>query len=173
MLARLEAELRAKAIPFIETMAPGLTDAEIDEIIEPAHLIMPEEVRAWWRWHNGPGPDAPRDAGWLLPYRDARSLKACVDLYLYVGRDDRLIEPLGELPVIYVECRGSGDVPAPIYSQNDYAGDDPRQVLPSYGELVLTWIDYLERGVYATKPEGGGWHDIQDYPPEVLRLGVR
>jgi len=71
-----------------------------------------------------------------------------------------------------VECRDSGDGPAPVYSQNDPAGDDPRLVLPSFGELVLTWIDYIERGIYATKP-GGGWHDFQNYPSDVLQLGVR
>jgi len=95
ILARLEVDLRAKSIPLIETMAPGLTDAQIDEIIGPADLRLPDEARAWWRWHDGPGPSTPVDASWLLPYRDARSLRGCVDHYLYVGREDGRIRAVG------------------------------------------------------------------------------
>jgi hypothetical protein len=48
-----------------------------------------------------------------------------------------------------------------------------RAGLPSFGELVLTWIDYVEQGVYAIEPEdlGAGMRS-RTIRPDLLALGV-
>jgi hypothetical protein len=41
----------------------------------------------------------------------------------------------------------------------------------AFGELVHTWLGFPDRGVYLSRPEGG-WSDAQEYPPDVVSLGV-
>lgn len=52
LLERFASALRARGIP-VDDLMPGLGDDEIDEITGPVGLELPEEVRAWWRWHDG------------------------------------------------------------------------------------------------------------------------
>lgn len=175
LLAQFESAVRAKGIN-LDTLTPGLTDIEIDRIVEPWGLQLPEEVRTWWRWHNG-GPVGT--SVYLLPHRAMLNLKEAIGSHVHhveLGRAEYAdpkggIQPVDWTPEIFVQCVTSGDVPAPVYVVHEPAAPS-RLALASLGELVLTWIDYIERGVYASNPEGG-WHDIQDYPADVLALGVR
>ena len=66
--------------------------------------------------------------------------------------------------------RGQRQHAGPVYVKHDPAAP-AKCVLASFGELVLTWRDLIEQGVYATRPEGG-WSETQEYPPDVLALGV-
>jgi hypothetical protein len=177
LLERFESSLRAAGIPAVDGLMAGLTDWQIDEIVGPVGLQLPEEVRAWWRWRNG-GP--PRHYTPLLPFRQMTSLQIAVAEYTarlrpeagFYGDPERCLQPVSELPAVFVQCVGSGDIPASIYTVNDWA-DAPKLVLASFGELVLTWIEYIERGIYAVGADGPwGWHDTQNYPPDVRALGI-
>jgi hypothetical protein len=55
-------------------------------------------------------------------------------------------------------------------SQSRY---EPRLVLPSIGELVMTWISYIDCGLFATHPDGT-WigRSEKRFPPDVQELGV-
>jgi len=44
-------------------------------------------------------------------------------------------------------------------------------VPPSIGDLVLTWISYLDQGIFAAGADGA-WEGHVDYPEEVWRPGV-
>lgn len=171
ILGQFEALLRTKRIGIVDAWAPGLTDAQIDEITGPTDLQLPEEARAWWRWHNGTtsGHDAWDE--FIAPGRDLWPLEIAVRDYDYIGRRDQLLQPVGDKPYIYVACRQAGDVPAPIYYDR-YDDFQPDIALPSFGELVLTWIKYIETGIYATNPSGG-WAPRPLAPPgDVLDRGV-
>lgn len=170
-LERFASLLRARGIP-VDDLQPGLTDAQIDEITGPVNLELPDEMRAWWRWRNG---EPARTYIPILPAREPLSLQEAVDSY--INRvDSGLIEPARSLcpvierPLIFVQCTGAGAIAAPVYRSHDYP-DPPELVLPSFGELVLTWISYIEN-VYSVDPDGG-WASRQTYPTEVLDLGVQ
>jgi len=174
LLAQFESALRAEGID-VDGLSPGLTDAEIDQIVEPWGLQLPDEVRAWWRWHNG-GP--PRKLLYLLPRRVMLDLPQAIELHVHDVRSGRSeyadpkggVQPVDWSPAVFVPCGESGHVPAPVYVVHDPAA--PSQLaLPSFGELVLTWLDLIQRGAYASR-EGGGWNEAQTYPADVLALGV-
>lgn len=170
VLERFEALLRAKRIGIVDAWAPGLTDAQIDEIVGPTDLQMPEEARAWWRWHNGRRDGHPPDHWEIVPSRDLIPLQIAVGDYQYIGTPGGLLIPVGEKPRIYVKCDEEGDVPAPIYCDPSDEGLEP--ALASFGELVLTWIDYIERDVFAVGPEGGWAHPQPDPYADLRSLGV-
>src|SRR5690349_21213186 len=53
LLDQFEATLRSHRIGILEAWAPGLTDEQIDAAIAGTDLQLPDEVRTWWRRHNG------------------------------------------------------------------------------------------------------------------------
>jgi cell wall assembly regulator SMI1 len=48
------------------TFAPGLPDEEIDEALRPSGLVLPAEVRAYLRRHDGAAPTSRVLAPWLI-----------------------------------------------------------------------------------------------------------
>jgi hypothetical protein len=179
LLNSFEARLREKGVPIVEAWAPGLTDPQIDALLQPLDIDLPDEARVWWRWHNGFLFDSPQRSRQITPFRWLTALETAADEYACMrdpmrdaGDPEGLLAPVGEQPSIYFHCAGAKDAPVPVYSQNDYT-DRPRLVLPSIGELVMTWISYVDRGVFATNPDGT-WivRSEKPYPPDVQELGV-
>ena len=168
ILTRFESLLRSRNVKIVDAWAPGLSDAQIDDIIGPAGLQMPEEVRVWWRWHNGVRPGSPPDHWMIVPGRDLLRLQDAVDTYSYVGRGDGLLKPFSEKPHIYVACRATGKVPAPVYYETyDFS---PHLALPSFGELILGWIRYIDSGGYPSGPDG--WTNDKTDPEGVEEFDV-
>ena len=52
-LAELEEAVGRHDPELVARLAPGLTDAEMDDVMRPLGLTLPEEDRVWWRWHDG------------------------------------------------------------------------------------------------------------------------
>lgn len=52
-LVRLEELLRERHPDLVAEFRPGLTDAELDQVLAPLPFHVPEELREWWRWHDG------------------------------------------------------------------------------------------------------------------------
>ena len=179
LLGSFEARLRAAGALIVDAWAPGLTDAEIDALLEPLGIDLPEEARVWWRWHNGFVPGSSQLSRQITPSRWLTALETAADLYADMrdpmrdaGDPEGLLSPVGEQPTVYVQCAGSKDAPGPVYSQSAWA-DRPRLVLPSIGELVMTWISYIDRGVFATNPDGTWIAGARPpHPPDVQELGV-
>ncbi len=48
----------AVGAPFSSRALPGISDAQIDELLAPSGLVIPTELREWWRWHHGSRTDA-------------------------------------------------------------------------------------------------------------------
>lgn len=177
LLSRFEARLRALGALIVENWAPGLTDAQIDELLRPVGIDLPEEARVWWRWHDGVRRDAPSPTE-ISPARPHRALRLVLDEYsalreemLELNGIDALLRPVGDKPLIYFACGGARDDPVPIYAQNDHT-TRPRLVATSIGELVLVWISLIDRGVWATDEDGNWAWDHERVPQDVLDRGI-
>jgi hypothetical protein len=175
---RFEAVLSSVNAAITRAWAPGLSDEQIDAAVAPFGLDLPEEARAWWRWHNGVRPEV-RGPDWdLVPSRPlldlATSVEECADGQPYMNGPDgsfELLRPVADRPYISFDCSGDHRAPVPVYT-SDHAAPQ-RLALPSIGELVLVWIDLIEQGIWTTNPDG-----IWTYPPfealpeRVRQLGV-
>jgi len=171
LLDRFEARLRKEGAAIVDHWAPGLTDAQIDELLVPLGIDLPEEARRWWRWHDGAPPDAPPISPGRahLPLRDAADLYTALSDELY-GLEG-LLSPVSDMPMVYFHCGVSRDVPVPIYILSDWVAD-LELVLPSIGELVELWIGLIDRGVWKTDADGSWEWDHERLPPEVLEFGI-
>jgi hypothetical protein len=178
LLGRFEQALDAVGAAITRSWAPGLKDAEIDALIAPHGFQLPEEARRWWRWHNGvlPGTTPP---DWdLTPRRPLLDLADALEVYaagrgawlqLY-GVDHRWLEPVGDRPSVYFACAVGPEDPVPVYIQQDI--EEPIQALPSIGELVKTWTDLIDTGVFTTDAQGSWEWDFDKIPEDIWKLGI-
>ncbi|MDP8968661.1 MAG: hypothetical protein M3N04_08675 [Actinomycetota bacterium] len=177
LLDRFEAALRGAGAVIVDHLAPGVDDARIDALLAPHRIELPEEARVWWRWHNGVLPGTPRTYEEITPGRDLRSLETVVYQYeqswelMLDGGVVKMLEPFNEKPVIFLDCKVPRDAPIPIHSLSDWT-ENLRLVLPSFGELIATWIGYIDRGVFRTNPDGTWAWNPDILPRDVVELGV-
>lgn len=177
LLADFEAALLKAGAAITEVWQPGLSDREIDELTRPLGLDLPDEARAWWRWHNGVEPATSPLRFEITPRRPLFDLAMTLEGFessreaiLHLEGAAARLQPVGDHPWIFFDCEGPRDAPVPIYIGGH--GEEQRLVLPSIGEMVLVWIDLIEQGVFTTDTDGL-WHmDFDKVPPEVLPLGV-
>lgn len=179
LLYRFEARLRAAGSLIVDAWAPGLADEQIDDLLLPLGVDLPEEARVWWRWHDGILIEGDPKATEISPGRTHLPLRYVAEDYAALEGAMRqlhglhgLLNPVGDKPIVYFDCSVPRDAPVPVYTQNDDVVE-PRLVLPSIGELVLTWIDLIDRGVWVTNPDGTwAWNADQLLPADVLKLGI-
>lgn len=179
LLDRFEARVRAVGAQIVDAWAPGLADERIDALLEPMGIELPEEARVWWRWHNGFIASSAQRSREITPARWLMDLETAADEYAYfrdpmrdAGNPEGLLSPVSEKPTIYFRCAGPKDAPVLVYSQNDYT-ERPRLALSAIGDLILTWISYIDRGVFAANADGTWVLDPQQqHPPDVRDLGV-
>lgn len=172
---RLEAVLISKGLPVLDSLNPGLSDEQIDAIVAPTSLLLPEEVRVWWRWRNG-SFHRPGGRSEIFPDRELLTLEESVDRWSDLADIDhykaRLVL-LSERSVVTVRCVSEGDVAAPVDRAHDHSCQF-EQVRDSLGELVLTWISYLENDVFLRETDGR-WMNPQPVgriPEQVQSLAV-
>jgi hypothetical protein len=177
LLDQFEATLRTHRIGILEAWAPGLTDEQIDAAIAGTDLQLPDEVRTWWRRHDGlVSHRVPVDQIDLLPSnREPMSLQNAVAAYQQRGGDDQRLLIVNGRPEILVACRERGEDPAPVYWDRYDDFVSPAIAAPSLGALILVWMEYIDRGVYAVSPHGG-WADDQpllvEPPEDVVKRGL-
>ena len=168
VLSRFECALRDLGI-CVDHLRPGLTDDEIDALAKPGGFVLPDEVRRWWRWHNGYPSDGARDS-LLLPTRAMLSLEESMACRLAVpGLADQNVPgllPIAGPPYYILQCSQSGPVASVVWIVLDWASGIERTA-PSLGELVATWTDHLERGIWLPDTHGG-WAEIQP----ALEIGL-
>lgn len=162
--------------PIVEVWAPGCTDEEIDARFAPLGIDLPEEARAWWRWHNGTSDDAPmqhRSIGGrtvfsldvaAAAYRDERD-----DVRQVFGLEG-LVPPVGDKPSVFFGCAGPRAEPVPIYVQNDIA--EPRVVLPSIRSLLEAWLDLIDAGAWQLGSDGAWELDLYRVPHHFREAGL-
>jgi cell wall assembly regulator SMI1 len=168
---RLERWLRRNAGPLAESLRPGVTDAELAAVEARLGLALPDEVRAFYRVHDGAGfvlafvedellslDDAARtrasmnDLGWGRPGgppNEGRAVGPVKPLWWsrdwlpFVGRSWMLCVDLDPPP---------GGRRGQIVS---YAKDDQERevVHSSIGAWLEHWADRLEAGLFAFDEE--------------------
>ncbi|WP_445149519.1 hypothetical protein [Baekduia sp. Peel2402] len=157
--------------------APGLSDAEIDALLQPHSLDLPEEARRWWRWHNGylEGTRPPKAD--IMPRRVLIGLEETLAFYAETkdtDRDvygaDRWLAPVSDVPRLWFACNVAIHEPVPIYMQEDV--DDPEPVLPSIGELVKLWTELIDTSVFTADANGDWEWDFDKIPQHIRELGV-
>lgn len=174
LLERFDAALGAFGAPIVDAWAPGLSDEEIDALLLPLGIDLPQEARVWWGWHDGTREDAPilsRHFGRRAPLglRDVSEIYASLR-----GADEQLwglkglLSPITDKPDVYFGCAGARYEHVPIYTQNDI--ETPAIVLPSIGELVLAWITLIEQGAWSINPDGIWELNEENVPPGLAEL---
>jgi hypothetical protein len=168
--------LRRIEAPVADNLAPGLSDEEIDALLEPVGITLPEEARVWWRWRNGPDPAAPF-ASTRFAHRGFISLQNEAGYYSdrleYDGEElgfGGMLQPVTERTEIFFYCRVDRDETVPVYEGPQ--GEPPELLLPSIGALVRRWTEVLESGYVSAVTPDGVWHfDDERAPSEDQLIG--
>jgi len=158
LIERLIGALRAQGVPMVDHLNPGLSDGQMDALVEPLGLSLPAEARAWWGYANGVPADAPPSIN-LSPSWSWAPLEEIVDEcreLREIGSEDVLPgEPSMFADTWLPIVKGDGMLVmdtsqpeiAPVYTV-DWHVDDPgvpyTPILGSLGELILTWVRALE-----------------------------
>ena len=172
LLSELEQRLRDGGAGVVDALNPGLTDAQIDELLLPAGIDLPDEARVWWRWQNGTRRGA-RAA--TLGLRDLLDLETVVDVYEHArfrdvrGRGlDGLLGGLGWTPRLWFDCSGARHERVPVFAQSDI--EDPRVVLGSMGDLVTAWLHLIDAGVWRIDADGSMDVDYERAPEHLFLI---
>ena len=159
------AQLQRVGAPLADSWTGGLTDEEIDAILLPLGIDLPEEARVWWRWQNGAERSfahrgvLPLEYG-IEPFASEReTMKELWDV-------DFLLSPVDERPWIYFYCGGARGAPVPVYGQDDDT-EAPVEMLPSIGELVGAWTKVLAAGVVTIADDGKWKFHEHNWPIDV------
>lgn len=166
-------ELERIEAPVARSLNPGLSDSEIDELLIPVGIDLPEEARQWWRWRNG-SDESAGDAQTLFGERHFVTLADEGEYYRDSLRYNAeahglrsLLKPLDQKPYVYCDCGVHRDAPVPIYLQDDI--ETPRQILPSIGSLVRRWIVIMRSGFVSVGSDGlWVYHDSARPPSNQL-----
>lgn len=177
---RDSAELRA-ALERIEAawarhgatveLVPGLSDSEIDQQLARAQAPgLPDELRQWWRWHDGVGPVV----GWrskgarlgptLCPLPLSLAMEWYASRLAWAEQDPFVTWDRRWLPV----CCSNGDelllavdvdtVEAFIVHLEDPPEEPYRpESRVHFVDAVLAWAEALEDGTYVWNPQLGMW----------------
>jgi cell wall assembly regulator SMI1 len=192
-LRRLEAAWRRQGAPILEHAAPGLTDAEIDDLMGPLDVELPEELRTWWRWHDGLlGDPAMYDfgasyglgsvgpGGWqLMSLRDAivryqrepREAQWPADPIAgqFFWRDSWF--PFARVgsnqDFLFVDTDAGEEPPVRVCFNTDWYEWDV-DLAPTLAAAIGIWVRTLEEGYFTWDPVARDWiKRIADLPAEL------
>lgn len=166
LFAEYDAMLRVQRGGVPDDRPAGLTDAQIDVISESFGFRLPEEVRVWYRWHDG--------SRWDMFYGRAQlSLADAVETSRESRAEDEdwqasWLQATNEKPYILFQCDGPADEPVPVWHY-DYWGEPPtRPQFESIGEMLLYWMSLVDQG-HAFWHDGS-WKLREPVPAEVRSM---
>jgi hypothetical protein len=167
LLGELDRRWREQSPALVGRLDSGLADAEIDLLAEPLGYTLPEEVRRWFRWHNG-STNRP-----IIFTRAFMTLADAVSQTLdFAAMDETLtngwLHTIDEKPYVVFDCRGEANAPAPVWHfEYSFNFDHPtRPVFESIGDMVAFWIELIDDGqiFWNTKGDWG----IRDGVPDAI-----
>jgi hypothetical protein len=183
-LVAFEQRLRAVGAPVAQVLAPGIPEERVREVLEPLGMDPPQELVAWYAWHDGlttPTPHWPGEA--LLMAWHPYSLEQALAEYHSRDRGEETWQwqptwwPLakdGGPQRVAVHCTPPQGVHATVRVVEPAAGlfaaDDVPPVT-GLAQVVTWWTEAIDTGAYTFVPEAGAW-DIPDrnlIPPERRR----
>lgn len=171
LLEQLASRWRSQGMPIANSLRPGISDSEMDELTQPIGITLPEEARTWWGWHDGalpPGPDhGNTDLGPGVPFSPlADAVRNTISVReIMTGVDGELdthwqhswltMNWGGDTTVI--DCGVAFDEPVPA---RHYRFEEPETGaigVSSIGTLVTLYIDAFDRGAWAYDRGRGVW----------------
>jgi hypothetical protein len=170
-------------VGVLDHLRPGLTDAEMDALTEPLGIVLPDEARVWWGWHDGTDPlviDPIQGAKFamLAPGRIflplGHAVKRCMIWreVLWTGKEShdlwRQWLPLNTLedPTI-LDC--AADAPARVF-RLEFQFADRRRGLPSLGTLVDAYIEAFDVGAWWLEQPG---HEDSRWQQDLEKIDER
>lgn len=179
ILRTYEDALRRAGAGIVDHWRPGLTDADIQALGQAHDIVLPEEARRVWRWHDGCDHRiVPATASEIAPGRLFLPLAVVLETYSAgVGAMqqlfgmDRVISPFTETPHIWFDYRGEFLAPVPILVAHDI--EEPAQTLPSIAALFATWTRFIETGLWSIQADGHWDFNYMDrLTDDIIELGV-
>lgn len=191
---QLLAGWRRQGAPIAGNLAPGLSEAEMDELTAPLGVVLPDEARVWWGWRNGPRePPGPTGIeGYLGPMFGFYSLEDAVEAYgaremvrdsiemgrRMGGRLELEVEwPAHWLPVIdtgsslQILLNCADRALAPVQAMDLQDRTDHQPVAATFGEMVTVWVQALDSGAWCYDDERRFWGvDMERLPVELQDL---
>ena len=189
LLARLESTLRSLGVPWLDSMSPGLSNAQIDQAMAPLGLEAPLEARRWWHWHDGVEVDEEeshraRSIGprfeFLPMWSALESHEWQEELARKSGTAERGLWRYEWLPIVSangkpITCDCSADptglAPIRFVDHHGVAGDRDHVKepdAPSFGEVVNLWLWAMDVGIYSYDRDDG-WSYQWELLPSALR----
>lgn len=186
-LDRLAAAWRAQGAPTPGSLAPGLSDAELDAYATELGFNLPGDLRVWWGWHNGPAdgvssPGAAVGITWfLMSLREALDQRAKRlswndppefpnDVEEWEGQWAPWWLPVVtfDAACLFVDLRATApDGSAPVHVW-DAVPDRVFDVLvPSWADVVNGWARGIEQGHFRYSVSAGRWDVPDRVPPEL------
>jgi cell wall assembly regulator SMI1 len=171
MWAEYVEKLRSHGVPLDEwTLHPGLSDAEIDELMAVIGLVLPDEARVLWRWHDGILEDSRANPlggfkGRFLSLEEAiKTHRFYREIVLEVveGDPDIRYRPswlplLGEQHPVVIDCAVGRGQPTPLRLVYLADPEEPHVRVRSLGEAVSLWSDALDQGVWKWDAAAKAW----------------
>ncbi|MEU4221523.1 SMI1/KNR4 family protein [Actinoplanes sp. NPDC026623] len=187
-LDRLAAAWRAQGAPTPGSLAPGLSEAELDAYAAELGFGLPGDLRVWWGWHNG-AVDGVSSLGaavgvtwYLMSLPEALEERARRLAWNNPAEfPDDAEDWQGQwapwwLPVVtfdaaclFADLRApapDGSVPVHVWSE---VPDAVFEVLaPSWADVVNGWAQGIEQGHLRYSTADGQW-DVPGWVPPQLR----
>lgn len=190
LLERLRSYWRDQGAPIATLLQPGLTDAEMDAVISPIGLRLPEEARAWWGWHNGAVRTTSRDERLMTHLYEFLPLDEAVEQYCLIqqwldklGRNpwDPIWQkswlPLAmtsSRPILVCDTDSSAHAGMPIYVVS-WGDSEDAHLYPAAGslrEVVSCWLRAFSEEIWAYSATDQDWRFDFDRKQELF-LGNR
>src|SRR5437867_20250 len=176
LLDELERRLRAFGAPIVDAFAPGVPVDEVRAVLDAEGLEAPDDVFAWWGWHNGAVlSDAPpvlsgpgvylRSENTLVEDWHVLSLGEAARTrrwfradYADAGAADLLpagwfpVLVTGATPTMWIVCTPGADAPPPLYVDEHLPGP-AEPLFPSLANFVGAIIRTFDEGLIRPHPE--------------------
>jgi hypothetical protein len=168
----LERRLRAFGAPIVEALAPGVSAEEIRAVLDAEGLQAPDDVVAWWGWHDGAVlSDAPpvlsgpsvhlRPENTLVEDWHVLSLAEATRTHRWFRAEypARLL-PAGWFPILvtgaqpklWIDCTAGADASAPLYV-DEHLPEPPGPLFPSLAAFVEAIVRAFDEGLIRPHPK--------------------
>jgi cell wall assembly regulator SMI1 len=168
LLERLERCWRQQQVPWLDSLRPGLTAAELDRILAPFDHAVPSELRLWWGWRNA-GPEATWIANateMVFAEASVRGYKMMREIAQEASDPDTFWAPTwlpvfgtGSSPTFAIDCAdGEPRHTGLIYYQDSHPNHQTGFIAAaSLGDVVHQLCEAYEAGLQRWDLDRGRW----------------
>ncbi|MPY92222.1 MAG: hypothetical protein GEV08_03890 [Acidimicrobiia bacterium] len=164
-----------------ESLAPGLTVTDAQQLAATVGLTLPDEALTWFGWHNGYNTNsthAPRDIGcgwWLYSleetvawysrtWQPTKPAPDVADLEEYWSRSylPFISSDIGE--EFLIDLAADEDGRCVVYSANILWNEPNPPAAPSLAAFVTGLVDAIQAGAYVWHRTDNEWQSVEGHP---------